>query len=194
MLQILTKHGFTTDEIEDLRSNALVVKCPKKTKLLHEGEVQRFFYWGIKGIYRAGFTDPKGVEHTRNFYSPDSIPFVISYSSFTMQYPSHSFLESIEEGELLSWHYDYVQKLIDTDIRWLKFFKFQIDRAFAFLEHKDYQSHAFTPEERYSAFYKTAPKFIHTIPQHYVASYLGLSPEALSRVKRKLQVNENKES
>jgi CRP-like cAMP-binding protein len=187
MEQILLQNGFTHTEIEDLISHALVIKCPKRTVLLREGEVQRFFYWATKGIYRAGFTDKKGIDHTHNFYTPKSIPFVVSYSSFMSQRPSFSFIESIEDGELMSWHYDYVQKLIDTDIKWLKFFKNQLDKILLFIELKELASYTFTPEEKYLSFLIHAHEFAHSIPQHYIASYIGVSPEALSRIRGRIQ-------
>ncbi len=139
MNELLAKHDFTAEEIDEFFSHALVIKCPKKTILQREGDVPHFFYWATKGIFRGGFTDKKGTEYTRAFFTPTTIPFVMSYSSFIMQLPALSFLEAIEDGELLSWHFDYVKNLEETNIKWLKFFKKQVDLVFLFRDIKERQ-------------------------------------------------------
>jgi CRP-like cAMP-binding protein len=71
----LAQYNFTPEEIEAFKSNGLVIKCPKKMVLHNEGETPRFFYWVIKGVFRSGFIDSKGNEHTRNFFTSDTLPY-----------------------------------------------------------------------------------------------------------------------
>jgi CRP-like cAMP-binding protein len=184
--ELLARYNFTPEEIEDFISNALTIHSPKKTILVREGEIQRFFYCARTGIYRAGFTDKKGNEHTRHFFTPTTLPFVVNYGSYAVRRPSYSFIEVIEDGELLSWHFDYMQKLLDTNIKWLVFFKKQMDLLFYALENKELRTYTFTPEEQYLTFLNTASDFVHRIPQHYIASYIGVSPEALSRIRGRI--------
>jgi CRP-like cAMP-binding protein len=186
MEQLLLQNNFTTAEINDFISNALVIKCPKKTILLREGETSRFIYWATKGIFRTGFTDKKGNDYTRFFASPDTVPYLAAYSSFATQQPSTMFLETLEDGELLSWHYDYIEKLQNAEPKWLKFFKKQLDNIFVLRDIKELQTYTYTPEERYLAFLETSPQLVLRVPQHYIASYIGISPEALSRIRRRL--------
>ncbi len=190
--KILARYHFTAEEIEEFISNGLVKKCTKKTLLHHEGEIPRFFYWVIKGVFRSGFRDKKGSEHTRNFFTADSLPYAVSYGSFATQRPSFSFVESIDEGEVLSWHYDYIQKLQNGDIRWLNFFKKELEHIFYLLEIKEMRQYTFTAEERYLAFLKAAPELVFHIPQHYIASYIGVSPEALSRIRARISSKSDK--
>jgi CRP-like cAMP-binding protein len=187
MEKILSKYDFTTEEIQDFISNGLVVKCPKRMVLHKAGETPRFFYWATKGIFRSVFTDEKGDEHTRNFFTPESVPYAVSYASFATQRPSFSSMESIEEGEVLSWHYDYIIKLQESNIKWLKFFKHELEHIFYLLEIKEFRQYTYTTEERYFAFLEAAPEVVNRVPQHYIASYIGISPEALSRIKGKIQ-------
>jgi CRP-like cAMP-binding protein len=187
MKQLLLQYNFTPIEIDDFISNGLIIKCAKKTLLHKEGETPRFFYWVVKGVFRSGFLDKKGNEHTRNFFTADTLPYAVAYGSFATQRPSFSFIESIEEGEVLSWHYDYIQKLQDANIKWLKFFKLELEKIFYWVENKDLRQYTYTPEEQYLTFLKAAPELAYRVPQHYIASYIGVSPEALSRIRRRIQ-------
>jgi CRP/FNR family transcriptional regulator, cyclic AMP receptor protein len=189
MEERLAKYNFTPEEIEAFKSNGLVIKCPKKMVLHREGEIPRFFYWVTKGVFRSGFTDKKGNEHTRNFFTADTLPYAVPYGSFATQRPSFSFVEAIEEGEILSWHYDYIQKLENSDIKWLKFFKEELEIIFYLVEHKELRHYTFTPAEQYLAFLNTAPELAARVSQHYIASYIGVSPEALSRIKSRITAN-----
>ncbi len=189
MKEILSKYNFTEEEINEFISHALVIKCPKRTMLLKEGEIPRFLYCATKGVFRGGFTDSKGVQYTRTFFTPHTTPFVMSYSSFMLQRPSLSFLEAIEDGELLSWPYDYVKNLEDTSFKWLSFFKKQIDIVFSYREIKDMQTYTLSPKEQYLAFLESSSSFVHLIPQHYIASYIGITPEALSRIRKQLKTD-----
>lgn len=146
MQKILEKYGFTPDEISDFMSNASVIQCPKKMVLLREGEVCRHFYFATKGVFRAGFTNKDAVQHTRTFFSYDTSPIIISYASFIFQKPSLSFLDTIEEGEVWAWTFDFMNNLQETSFKWLRFFKHQIDGTFAMREIKEHQTYTFSAE------------------------------------------------
>jgi CRP-like cAMP-binding protein len=183
MEQLLSQYGFTVDEIKDFISNALVVKCTKRTILLRENDIPRFFYCATKGLFRAGYTDKKGNDITRAFFSPETYPFVVSYGNFITQTPSLSFLEALEDGELLSWHFEYIKKLEEADIKWLRFIKKQLDNVVLLYDIKEWRRYMLSPEEQYTVFLENSPSLAQRIPQHYIASYIGVTPEALSRIR-----------
>ena len=139
------------DEISDFMSNATLIKCPKKTVLLREGDVCRTFYYITKGTFRAGYTDKEAVQHSRNFFSYDASPVMMSYGSFIFQKPSLAFLDAIEESEVLAWSFDFMSHLQETNFQWLRFFKRQVDGTFALREVKELQMYTFSAEERYLA-------------------------------------------
>jgi CRP-like cAMP-binding protein len=189
--KILTQYHFTAEEIAEFISNGLVKKCAKKTILHNAGETPRFFYWVTKGVFRSGFIDKKGNEHTRNFFTADTLPYAVPYGSFATQRPSYSFVEAIEDGEVVSWHFDYIQKLQDSNVKWLKFFKLELEKIFYLVENKELRHYTYSPEEQYLAFLKAAPELVSRVPQHYIASYIGISPEALSRIRARINSKEN---
>ena len=174
------------DEISDFMSNATLIKCPKKTVLLREGEINRTFYYITKGTFRAGFTDKETVQHARTFFSYDTSPIMMSYGSFIFQKPSLSFLDTIEEGEAWAWSFDFMSHLQETNFKWLRFFKRQVDGTFALREIKEHQMYTFSAEERYLAFLEQSPNLANRIPLHYIASYIGITPEALSRIRKRI--------
>ena len=186
MQKILENYGFTPDEISDFMSNASVIQCPKKTVLLREGDICRTFYYITKGTFRAGCTDKEAVQHTRTFFSYDKSPVMMSYGSFIFQKPSISFLDAIEDGEVLAWSFDFMNNLQETNFKWLRFFKHQVDGTFALREIKEHQTYTFSAEERYLSFLKQSPNLANRIPLHYIASYIGITPEALSRIRKRI--------
>ena len=186
MKELLQNNGFNQDEISTFMANASVINCPKKTILLREGDISRTFYFATKGSFRAGFTDKDETEHTRAFFSFDTSPFVMSYSSFIFQRPSLSFLDTLEDGELLSWSCDFMINLQETNFKWLRFFKKQIDETFALREIKEREIYMLSAEERYLAFFEQSPDLANRIPLHYIASYIGITPEALSRIRKRI--------
>jgi CRP-like cAMP-binding protein len=187
MEELLRQNNFTTEEINDFIANAILIKSPKKHVLLREGDVVRHVYWATKGIFRAGFKDKKGTEHTRSFYSPETVPYVTSYGSYANQTPSLSFIDCIEEGELYSWHADYIKNLEDVSFKWLKFFRHQLDAVFILGQIKEWQFYTLPPEDRYLAFLEANSKIAFRIPQHFIASYIGVTPEAMSRIRKRIQ-------
>ncbi len=189
MKNLLEKQGFTPIEISDFIANATHIQCPKKTVLLKEGDISRTFYYAQKGIFRAGFTDRNDNQLTRAFFSPTRSPFVMSYTSFIFQRPSLSFLDALEDGELFAWDYDYMIQLQENNVKWALFLREQLDFVFSAREIKEWQAYMLTAEERYLAFLEQFPELAHQIPLHYIASYIGITPEALSRIRRRLAKN-----
>jgi CRP/FNR family transcriptional regulator, cyclic AMP receptor protein len=187
MEQLLKQNNFTDTEITEFMSNAQLIKCPRRSIVLNEGTISRYIYWVKSGIFRSGFTDKNGNDHTRLFACAKCMPYLAAYSSFTSQTPSSIFLEAIEEGELLAWHYDYIENIQNNDLKWLKFFKKQLDFIASMRDTKEIQEHTLSPEEQYSIFLTAYPEVANQIPQHYIASYIGVSPEAISRIRRRIK-------
>jgi CRP-like cAMP-binding protein len=187
MEQLLKQNNFSAAEIAEFMSNAQLIKYPRRSVLLSEGTISRYIYWVKSGIFRSGFTDKNGNDHTRLFASADSLPYLAAYTSFNSQTPSAIFLEAIEAGELLGWHYDFIENIQNRDHKWLKFFKIQLDAMAAMRDTKEIQEHTLTPEEQYEVFLDTYPSIANQIPQHYIASYIGVSPEAISRIRRRIK-------
>ncbi|PKB17806.1 Crp/Fnr family transcriptional regulator [Flavobacterium sp. 5] len=162
------------------------LEVPAKTVLLNEGKVSDRMFFIEKGCIRCWF-NKDGKDLTLQFFFEGGM--VGSIESFRKRIPSPITIETIEPSVL--WYAD--KKDIDSILNELieipeireKFIDSIFERTFDYIKHfvsfiKD------SPEQRYQNILKENPQIIKRIPQHYIASYLGISSVHLSRIKNKL--------
>lgn len=153
-----------------------------RTVLLSGGEVSNRLYFIKKGCLRIWF-NKDGKEITLQFFFEGQA--VASIDSFISSQPSQFFIESIEPSTVVS-----IDKADFTQLR--KFYP-EIERGFQQLLLQRFGNYANlflsrikdTPRERYKDLIQTHPELIKRIPQHYIASYLGITPISLSRIRTK---------
>lgn len=162
------------------------LEVPSKTVLLNEGEISERIFFIEKGCIRCWF-NKDGKDLTLQFFLEDGM--VASIESFRKKIPSPVTIETIENSVL--WYVDkkdmdYILKeLIEIPELRNKFIDLIFERTFDYMKHfvsfiRD------TPEQRYQNLLKENPQIIKRIPQHYIASYLGVTSVHLSRIKNKL--------
>ncbi|EPG75491.1 cyclic nucleotide-binding domain protein [Leptospira fainei serovar Hurstbridge str. BUT 6] len=156
---------------------------PAKKLLLRQGEVAQYIYFLDQGCLRSGFND-NDKEITFQFFF--ECQAVTSMESIRSSSPSPFFLESIEPSRLIALHRDDAWTLYSKHE---EFKDYLIDFLFSrvnnyirlFLSRiKD------TPEERYLDLVRNYPEIIKRIPQHHIASYLGITPVSLSRIRNRV--------
>ena len=106
--------------------------------------------------------------------------------SFTEQKPSNLFIEALEDTELLLIDYESKEQLYREIPQLERVFRLMLQRAYAVLENRFYATVAHSAEERYLDFIKRYPTIPQRVPQQQIASYLGITPESLSRIKSNL--------
>ncbi|KAA5532750.1 Crp/Fnr family transcriptional regulator [Taibaiella lutea] len=157
-----------------------------KTTLLREGEIAKKMFLVEKGCLRAWFNND-GKDLTFQFFLENST--VASLESFRKEIPSPITLETIEPSVLWYAHKKDIEKIIAeiSEVPTLrdKFINSIFERTFDYMKHffsfiKD------TPEQRYLNLIEEKPEIIKRVPQHYIASFLGISTVHLSRIKSKL--------
>lgn len=159
------------------------LEVPAKTVLLNEGDVSKKAYYIEKGCIRAWFNN-KGKDVTFQFFFEQEA--VSSIESFRRGTPSLCTLETIE-STIIHWihkkDFDSMMKELNEipEIR-ERFSNILLDRQINYMSHfmsfiKD------TPKERYLNLLKEKPHIIRRIPQHYIASYLGITSVSLSRIR-----------
>ncbi len=153
-----------------------------KTILLEEGKIANNVFFIKKGCLRMWF-NKDGKDITVQFFFEGQA--VASIVSFMNNQPSLYYLESIEPSTIISLSKDNFVKLGTTYPEFknkLRDFVFQRFRNYAqlFLSRiKD------SPRERYEDLIKSHPEIVKRVPQHYIASYLGITPISLSRIRNK---------
>lgn len=169
------------------------VAVPAKKVLLKEGEISEKLFLIEKGCIRVWFNN-NGKDITFQFFFENNT--VASIESFRKKFPSPVVIETIEPS-VLWWIYKKDADRIITEISEIpalrdKFINLLFERTF------DYMKHFFSfikdsPAQRYQNLMKEKPEIIRRIPQHYIASYLGVSSVHLSRIKNKLAGKKHKD-
>ena len=163
-------------------SAAEILPVPPKTILLKEGKVADRLYFIRKGCLRLFFYN-EGKDITFQFFFEGD--FVASFDSLYKETPSLFSLESIEPSEVLSINKkDFYNKIeINPSLRQL--YEEKIIERFSFYQHLFLSRIKNTPQQRYEELLKEYPNIIQRVPQHYIASYLGITPVSLSRIRNR---------
>jgi len=150
---------------------------------IREGQVPRRFAYVHSGLFRYLYMDPAGREYTKNFIPAGR--FLASYSAMIHASPSHMFIEALEHSEILEIDYMQWSGLRNGDPCWNQLLVKILSHAFATKEKRERELLLLNAEERYRIFSEEFPGLEHRIRQHMVASYLGISPVSLSRIRKK---------
>ncbi|WP_419802749.1 Crp/Fnr family transcriptional regulator [Mucilaginibacter sp.] len=159
----------------------------KKTLLLSSGQVCDFEAYLVKGCLKRYYIDPNGEEIILQFAVEDW--WVSDMVSFTEQIPSHLYIETIEETELLQISHQSKELLFQQIPKLERVFRLLVQRAYAVLENRFFTAITASAEERYLNFIKKYPNLPQRVPQYQIASYIGITPEALSRIRASLLRN-----
>lgn len=175
--------ALTKEEIELLSENITVRFFKKGTVLVHEGNVWRECYFVLKGCLRQ-YLIADGTEKTTQFYTEEQA--AVLFSSYAGQSKSDSYLICLEDSILIvgdmgaeTEMYKKMPKLEQITSMMMKasFGKTQ-DALASFI--------ASSPEERYQNLLKSRPDLFQRVPQHQLASYIGITPESLSRIRKRI--------
>lgn len=153
-----------------------------KTVLLHEGEISNNIYLIKKGCLREWF-NKEGKDITFQFFF-EGQP-VASIDSFMNQEPSLFTIESIEPTTILSIKKVDFEKLMTTNPEFKNGFQDYIFQRFRIYEQLFLSRIKDTPQERYMDLIKNHPEILKRVPQHYIASFLGITPISLSRIRNR---------
>lgn len=162
--------------------NAELLSIPSKTILLEEGKIANKLYVIRKGCLRLFFYNGN-KDITFQFFCEGD--FVASFDSFYNNTPSLFSLESIEPSEVLTITKEEFFHIIDNDIVIRHTFGKKIIERFSAYQHLFLSRIKNSPQQRYEELQKEHPEIIQRIPQHYIASYLGITPVSLSRIRNR---------
>jgi CRP-like cAMP-binding protein len=177
-----SKMSITVEEEELIINHFRPKKLRKKQYFLQEGDVSKYTGFITKGAMRQYYTDDNGDEHVINLFVENY--WATDRESFLNLTPSTYYIDAWEDTELLMTTradmLELIKKVpaIDAMIRMMD------DRNAIATQKRITSIINNTAEERYEAFVKSHPQFIQRFPQHQIASYLGVTKETLSRVRK----------
>ena len=178
--------AVTEEEFDYFKTLFVSRKLRKRQYLLQEGDVCRYQAFVEKGILRSYTIDDKGNEHILQFATEGW--WMADLSSFLTNEPSVFNMEALEDVELLlidkpAWELS-MQKFPKLE----HYFRILIQNHLIATQKRLMQSLSETAEEKYLRFAKTYPSCVQRVPQHMIASYLGVTRETLSRMRKQLAV------
>lgn len=159
------------------------ISVDAKTILLNEGDVAKKMYVVKKGILRLFLYDSQGRDITFQFFFEGDT--VASFNSMYYKEPSLFNLESIEPSELIAVEVDDLLKLKNSSAETREVFDQHIVERFRKYQLLFLSRIKNTPQELYEDLCRQYPDLIQRVPQHYIASYLGITPVSLSRIRRR---------
>ncbi|MBD3904189.1 MULTISPECIES: Crp/Fnr family transcriptional regulator [Chryseobacterium] len=159
-------------------------KVGKHEMLLQEGEVCRNTFFVEKGLLRMYSIDKNGKEHVIQF-APENW-LIGDRSSLYFNEKSRYYIEAVEDSEVLFLQPDFFSKLLEEFPNTIEKNDLIIQKHVKSLQDRINSLLGETAEERYLKFIKMYPDLLLRVPQWMIASYLGITPESLSRVRKEL--------
>ncbi|CAN5364909.1 Crp/Fnr family transcriptional regulator [soil metagenome] len=156
----------------------------RKEYLLRPNEVCKYESFITKGCLRTYTIDNARLEHIVMFAIEDW--WTGDLYSFLTQTPGNFIIDALEDTELLQISKCDLEKLYENVPKFERFFRIILQNAFVAQQQRINQNLSFTAEERYLHFIKKYPQLEQRLPQKQVAGYLGITPEFLSMIRRKL--------
>lgn len=158
-------------------------KYAKKEFILEEGEICDKIFFINSGSARDYF-NIEGEEKIVQFFFEDS--WYTDYGSFLTGRPTNENLQAIEPCEVVFFKKSDLYNLYETNPVFDKVGRVMAENAFMALMQLNSMIKNLEPDERYLYLIKQRPELMERIPQHYIASYLGIQPQSLSRIRKRI--------
>jgi len=168
---------------ERLEQDLEVIELPKRHHLLREGERCDYGFFVIEGLLRYYYIKDD-EEICSRFITENHIG--ISINSFYTRRPGYENIETLEPSLIARMHYDKLQKIYRDHIEFNYIARVWTEHYSSMTEHWFYLLRKQTAEERYLFFLDKYPTLLQRIPLTYIASYLGMNLETLSRIRKKI--------
>jgi CRP-like cAMP-binding protein len=181
---IQQKISITEKEEELCRSLFIPKKFRKRQYLLQQGDVSKYTAFVEKGLLRSFIIDDKGAEVIMQF-APEGWWIGDMYSSITGE-PAENNIDAIEDTETLLLTPQAHDQLLQQAPVFERFFRLQLQNSFIALQRRLKSNITQTAEEKYKNFVRLYPNIVQRVPQHNIASYLGITPESLSRIRKQM--------
>lgn len=185
---ILTNIGryITLDEREAslFTSLLLPLRVKQHDNVEKRGDQSRYFIHVNSGCLMSYFTDNDDVDHVLQFATAGW--WTGDLQSFTRQVPSIYTTRALADSEVFLLPKAGMDELLDKVPKFERYFRVIFQNSLITHQNRILQSYSATADERYRAFREKYPSLEQYVPLKYIASYLGITPEFLSKVRRKM--------
>lgn len=170
-------------ERKALKERSRVRRLKKRGFLLQEGEVCRSYAFVVEGLLRMYEMDAKGVDHNLQFAQVNE--WIVDIGSFHAEKPSSLFIEALEPSTVICIDHADLLQLYTEHPKFDRNFRVIIEDQFVELQQRMLRRNASSAEQRYAHFVERHPALAARVPNVHIASYLGVTPEFLSRLRAK---------
>lgn len=176
---LLSIPGLKEEDYKNLANDLETKTLEKADMLSKQGEFSNKCYFVLKGCIRQYFIDEDGNEHSANFFT--EFQPVINNENFS--------LEAVEDCILIDGSPEKEESILKKYPQIAPIIKSMEDQNYKNLQENFANFVSSSPEKRYLQILRERPSLINRVPQHQLASSLGIKPESLSRLKKRLSLN-----
>ena len=177
---------LSTELIDDIIKYAVIKEYKKNEFILRAGKVSNYTSWIIKGLTRSYYI--KDIEDITTKFLWDGAPITSVYSYYSRK-PGNENIVALEDTTLASLHYDHMQYLYKTYPAFNVIGRVITEQYLYMLEIEVYNLRKQRAEDRYQFIVKHFPHLLQRVPLKYLATYLGINLETLSRIRGKARQN-----
>jgi CRP-like cAMP-binding protein len=170
-------------EVDKLLASFHLRKVKRKEFLMQPGPAAKWRCYVLNGVFRSYVINEEGEDHTIQIAPEDW--WVTDYDSYLSQIPATMFIVAVEDSEVMQIDFETEKILKASHHKFETFFRMMAERTVAFGQKRVIISLSKTAEERYNYFTEIYPQLADRVPQYALASYLGMTPEFLSRIRNK---------
>lgn len=173
---------LTEDEEQKICSVIQTKRVKKKQFIIQPGFVCHSRTYIVEGAFKVFYLDEEGKEHTVSIGVEDW--FVTDFHSYISQTPASNYAEALEDSVIFQMAYKDIEPLCQEIHALSEYFRLTTEKAFAHSRRRVISSISKTAEQRYDEYLEKYPHIVQRVPQYVLASYLGMSPEFLSKIRK----------
>ncbi|NJB71369.1 CRP-like cAMP-binding protein [Saonia flava] len=175
---------FEEAEISLIESRISRRKLKRREYIMTTGDICRHYTFVVKGVLRLYGIDPTGKEHNILFAAEND--WIADITSFHDTKPGKSNIQTIEPSEIIQIAQQDLYHLYINIPKLDRIFKVITEEKYVELQNRVFQNISSTAQQRYSYFYEKYPHLASRLPNTQIASYLGITPEFLSMIRKEI--------
>lgn len=175
---------FEEEEKAMIESRVSRRSVKRKEKILQAGEVCRTYSFVVSGCFRMYITDTGGKEHNILFAAEGD--WIADIGSFHSERPGNCDIQALETSEIIQIQQQDLYHLYVNLEKLNRVLRVIVEDKYVEIQNRVFENISATAQQRYLAFLKQYPKLSNRLPNTQIASYLGLTPEFLSMIRKEI--------
>ncbi len=175
---------MSATDFELLDKITLAMQVKKGEYLLEQGQICKHIFFLEKGFFRMYYVDPKGNQINYRFTGEGN--FLVDFQSFLTQKPSGYYWQAMQDAQVLAFKHGDVQMMYQQSRNWEHFGRLMAEQVYQQMNARVEMMQFLTPKQRYEKLLETQPELFNQVSNFHLSSYLGIKPESLSRIRKRL--------